>query len=370
MYNIFSSLKLIQIYYLQVENVLCQNIPLETILPEVSTKPQTGGNSKREVTQTQNPSKAQLINALFSYAAAKGLLPKTTEIIQSATLPQEQLQAASQKSLNTFNIVPLKPQILSGCEKKPLVPNTPAVSTIPIQNPVLPPITPSFPPYPTMQPTVRAEPFLTFSPTAYQVGCPENCPQPCQTLRIPSPALPAPGINCCPANQPVVYNEVIPPYPYLQFTPPNCATPINTECCIVENLCEADCGTLSEESLVIITDGKPGIPINLQINVPSPTDLYPSITIVTAPANPEPVVSTFPSYAYPPPLVMRRSRSCLRNLLPILLLALIDDCGCCGYGCNSNCDEPIPIPYPIPVPVNCPIVNPGCYSQCSPFNRR
>lgn len=119
------------------------------------------------------------------------------------------------------------------------------------------------------------------------------------------------------------------------------------------------------------------VPINLQINMPSPTIPEPQITIITAyPSAPVATVpestdssdvsfGMYPPYPLPPIIIKgRRSRS--RSWLPLFLIAVIANdrccggCGCCN--CANACQE-IPIPYPIPIPTNNPIiVGTGCRS--------
>ncbi|XP_045761439.1 uncharacterized protein LOC123864798 isoform X2 [Maniola jurtina] len=361
----WATINLLIYFSVHVANVFCQNIQVERTSPEVLMQPQIG-NCKKEVTQTQCPSKAQLINALFSYATAQGLLPKTTEIIKS-TLPQKRPQeSVCQNAPKLLDIVPLQPQMSSNCEKKPVITSIPAIPLNPIQNQVTPPTT-TYSQAMILQPTLQTESVpWTFPSQTCQGGCFETCvcaQQPQTVWQIPQPSQPITVINNCPSNPPVVFSET-PRYANLQISPPTrIVTPINTECSTFKNVLETNCGTLSENSALVTCDGKPGIPINLQINIPSPNDLYPSITIVTgAPTNSD-AATAFSPYAYPPPLpnnMMRRSRSCLRKLLPILLLALIDDCGGCGgYSCQCGCDSDdfMPVPYPISFAVNCPLIN-------------
>ncbi|CAH1643295.1 unnamed protein product [Spodoptera littoralis] len=91
----------------------------------------------------------------------------------------------------------------------------------------------------------------------------------------------------------------------------------------------------------------------LQINVPAPE---PVATILPQP----PCMSTYdssPCGMPPSPLiVMEKSKSSLKSILPILFLSLFDG----GRGNNGCCCCPkpnnIPVPYPIPVPYNNPVV--------------
>ncbi|XP_039765764.1 uncharacterized protein LOC120637805 [Pararge aegeria] len=357
----WANLYLLVYLSLNVANVFGQNILLEKKPPEIAAQT-VAGNSKMEVIQNPGPSKAQLINALFSYAAAKGLLPKTTQIIQSTSRETPQI-TKSQNAPIMFNVGPLQPQISSNCENRLIVTSSPTVSLNPISNQVSPPTTTSCAPSMKIQPTLRAEPVSwTSSSQKCQVGSLENSAMfpPIRTVwQTPQPQQPV-SINSYTNNQPVVFNEAI--YPNLQTNPQTCALPkINTEYLTFENLCNTNYRTLPEESIVVTSDDKPVIPINLEINIPSLNDYYPRLTVVTeAPANPE-TCSNFSPYAPPPPqpIIIKRSRSCLRKLLPIILLTLIDNGG--GYGCPCNCDaeDPIPIPYPIPIPMNNPIIYSG-----------
>ncbi|XP_069365900.1 uncharacterized protein [Maniola hyperantus] len=353
------------IYFsVHVANVFCQNIPVERISPEVLMQPQKE-NLKREVTQTQSPTKAQLINALFSYATAQGLLPKTTQIIQSA-LPQKQSQVSTCQTVpKLLDIVSLQPQMSSNCEKKAIISSIKALPVNTNQNQVSAP-TATYSHAVMLQPTLQTESVSwTYPSKTCQGGCFENsvCAQQPQTVwKIPQPSQLVTVMKNCPSNQPMVFSETT-PYANLQISPPTrILTPINNECCTFKNVCKSNCGTLSETPVLVTCDSKPGIPVNLQINMPSPKDLCPSITIITgAPTNCEPTTNFSPC-AFPPPLpnMMRRTRSRLSKLLPILLLALIDDCGGCGgYGCPCDCgsDDFIPIPYPISIAVNSPIIN-------------
>ncbi|XP_047542777.1 uncharacterized protein LOC125075181 [Vanessa atalanta] len=154
----------------------------------------------------------------------------------------------------------------------------------------------------------------------------------------------------------------------------------NTQSGIGEFLNEISRGGVFQEPFVIKNGYEDGIPVNLQINIPSQNTPAPRITVVSA--TPTPVTSAnsesvipFPQFGYPPPPapIVRKKSRCWKNLLPILLLALLSDqgCGngcCCPCNCCCNSDSPIPIPYPIPIPVNSPIIN-NQKSSCSSRKR-
>lgn len=101
------------------------------------------------------------------------------------------------------------------------------------------------------------------------------------------------------------------------------------------------------------------VPLSLQINMP-PTSEQP--IIVFSPPTPAPVyqdtsyTSSLQSMA-PPLIVMERSKSKWRNILPLLLIALCNG-GCCNNSGSNGCSRGsyIPIPYPIPIPTNNPII--------------
>lgn len=109
-------------------------------------------------------------------------------------------------------------------------------------------------------------------------------------------------------------------------------------------------------------------PFNLVLNVPPVNVPAPSVTFL-----PTPSVSCFPLLPLEPapvvpqcvpapmmPIIIKRSKSKLKSLLPIILLSLLSDEGSCGAGCSCKCcSRPIPVPYPIPIPINCPIINNG-----------
>ncbi|PZC87234.1 hypothetical protein B5X24_HaOG201470 [Helicoverpa armigera] len=114
-------------------------------------------------------------------------------------------------------------------------------------------------------------------------------------------------------------------------------------------------------------------PITLQVNMPPPCISEPVIAIINPCQNqpqPQPAPCGYPSYdpsfALPPQpiIVMEKSNSNWKNILPILLLTLFDgNCGGgygnCGGGCgNSQCTS-TPIPFPIVIPVNNPVVTTG-----------
>uniref|UniRef100_A0A2A4JT18 Uncharacterized protein n=1 Tax=Heliothis virescens TaxID=7102 RepID=A0A2A4JT18_HELVI len=107
-------------------------------------------------------------------------------------------------------------------------------------------------------------------------------------------------------------------------------------------------------------------PITLQVSMPPPYISEPVIAIIpqTQPQpqpqnNPCPYPSFDPSFAMPPQpiIVMEKSNSNWKNILPILLLTLFDGCGNCGGGygnCggggNSQCCTSTPIPFPVVIP--------------------
>ncbi|KAF9815008.1 hypothetical protein SFRURICE_010566 [Spodoptera frugiperda] len=95
-------------------------------------------------------------------------------------------------------------------------------------------------------------------------------------------------------------------------------------------------------------------PVILQINVPAPAP-EPLPTILPQPCMPS--MDYSPCGMPPSPLVvMEKSKSSLKSILPILFLSLFDG----GRGNNGCCCCPkptnIPVPYPIPVPYNNPVV--------------
>lgn len=195
---------------------------------------------------------------------------------------------------------------------------------------------------------------------------------------LPTPNLPisVPAPNCAPITQvpvqPTMCPKSIVPVDYMSNTPisPNCQISALPRV-FPANIPQPNnniCGNPTQ-----IAEEYTPVPINLQINVPSPTIPEPQITIITAypPAPPVPVPVPVPDNSdisfglYPPyslpPIIIEGRRSKARSLLPLILIALIANDGCCGGGgcCCSPCSyasSDIPIPYPIPIPTNNPII--------------
>lgn len=111
------------------------------------------------------------------------------------------------------------------------------------------------------------------------------------------------------------------------------------------------------------------LPVTLQINM-VPSCPEPMLSVVSQPAPCSCPYSSFnPSYEMPPPpiIVMEKSKSSMKSILPILLLTMLDG-GCgnnggggCGNsgggGCScSQCSAPTLVPYPIVIPTGSPVV--------------
>ncbi|CAH2099653.1 unnamed protein product [Euphydryas editha] len=152
-----------------------------------------------------------------------------------------------------------------------------------------------------------------------------------------------------------------------QISPPSLpSATINTQPSVIDFFSKTNEGVMKPEPKKFQNRFEDGIPLNLQINIPSQNVPVPAITVVTAKpdafnsANSDAVL-TYPQYLPPPqPIIVKKSPSCIKSLLPILLIALLSDQGCCGNRCCCPCncnDTPILIPYPIPIPINNPIIN-------------
>ena len=215
--------------------------------------------------------------------------------------------------------------------------------------------------YGVAQPFPKAESIpeiLTIPGEIESVTVIENYPPVTQTIQIPpKPPLPS-------------YYTVSPPAP----PPPTIIKEVTyTPTVVPEKVpqkVETEIITISsvpvEEKIETIPAHVPSqqLPVTLQINIPSLPE--PVFSVISPPAPcPCPYSSFSPSYEMPPPpiIVMEKSKSSLKSILPILMLSLFDGgCGNSGGGgsCScSQCSAPTPIPYPIMIPTSNPVITRG-----------
>lgn len=252
---------------------------------------------------------------------------------------------------------------------------------------------PSFPTYstyspiepPSPQPIVETINPPPYSPNVESVTIIENYPPATQTIQVES--FP-PTANVAEIYQtPITVQIPSPPVsvpPPLPTPPQNIIQEIYThnigpetkivETEIVTTSVPVETPTLNIPSCVPPPPSILGgcssqpLPVTLQVNLASPSwNPEPVLAVVPQPAPaPSPYSSFNPSFemplAPPPIIVMEKSKSSLKSILPILMLSLFD--GGCGNngggGCScSQCSASIPIPFPIVVPTNNPIITRG-----------
>lgn len=289
--------------------------------------------------------------------------PAAIAIDQALNLPVANIEEPG----NTLPAVLPKPEILP-VEPLPITPQvayTPAYSSqfeYPGEmNVNFPPLGP-MPLDPMPQPVPMQEPIYAESLSNYPDF--SQYYQPSVTVQIPSMPVITPFIAVA---TPVP--AMLPQSPATNVAPELPENTVNQPITDIASVVEASPVVIPTNIGASIVEQVPSYspqPFSFQINMPPPSSEQP-IILISSP-NPVPtsqqysstpsLPSMLPPPVIPPPvIVMERSRSSWRNLLPILLIALCDggcgngcgNCGCCG-GCN------IPVPYPIPIPTNNPII--------------
>lgn len=150
-----------------------------------------------------------------------------------------------------------------------------------------------------------------------------------------------------------------------QISPPllSSAT-INTQPNNIEFSSTVNERVMTQEPIKFQNGHEDGNTRNFQINIPYQNVPVPTITVITGNSD---AGLTYPHYQPPQqPIIVKKSKSSLKSILPILLIALLSDQGCCGNCCcPCNCNSPILIPYPIPIPINNSIINNDSSSSSS-----
>ncbi|CAH0722810.1 unnamed protein product, partial [Brenthis ino] len=333
-------------------------------------------------------SESQLMSTLLSLASNGAFPERSGPIVQPIVQPEKPVgMGMIDDRPQNFNFISFQPKIPTCNTKEPIVFSPPAVIANPTSNILFSSPIPSASvvPIQSIQPSAVSAPislnsFFTIPQGSNAVQSYGNVVQNSPTV-WQLPKLLNDGHNYVPVN-PITYTEASPLPINLQISPPCSSLPeINTNSGLLEILSRSNLVGVQEPNVITSEGDNNGFPLNLQINLPSQSIPAPRITVVSA--SPQPVASTnteepglFPPFGFsppPPPLIMRKSRSSWRKILPIILIALFSDRGCCGGGCcccncNPDTDNPIPIPYPIPIPVNNPIIN-NSKSSCSSRKR-
>lgn len=150
-----------------------------------------------------------------------------------------------------------------------------------------------------------------------------------------------------------------------QISPPlSSSAIINTQPNNIEFSSKVNEGVITQEPIKFQNGNEDGTTQSFQINIPYQNVPVPTITVITANSD---AGLTYPHYQpTQQPIIVKKSKSSMKSILPILLIALLSDQGCCGNCCcPCNCNSPIFIPYPIPIPINNSITSNNSSSSSS-----
>lgn len=130
-----------------------------------------------------------------------------------------------------------------------------------------------------------------------------------------------------------VITDVDPPSIIIQESESTVISPTESiETTIVSNTINSE--NIDVQQAIVTTESSPQLPINLVIDIPPVTVASP-FTAFSLPSAPQAIPLNVPSFgAYSQPIVLQTSKSKLKNWLPIILLALLNNneygggCGC------------------------------------------
>lgn len=307
----------------------------------------------------------------MSVASPNGVLPNGLPVTQNL-FPERfgsYPQGLSLNTVTTSNYDIINPNSVTTYSKSSYLSpldTSPSIRTLQLSQPI--PDTLSFPPqmetvtvidqnYSPVTQTVQVE---GFTPTAsvtevYQTPITVSIPSTPQLSPFAAVARPIPEV--LPSQS--VIQEVYTPNIVQEIYPQSVETEITTVTSV-----PVETTTLAIPTTDMGCYGQQ-LPVSLQINMASPRAAEPVIAVISPSALAPSSTFDYPSSGMPPypMIVMEKSKSKLKSLLPILLISLFNGGSSNGGGgggcCSSQCGSSIPIPYPLVIPTSNTIVSGG-----------